>query len=103
MVLPQDFKDKMKSLLKDDFDEFLKGYDKDNFYSLRINTLKADVETVINKNIFSFSPVKWCPTGFYYPGNERPGRHSYHHAGVFYIQEASAMAVVECADIQQGD
>ena len=103
MVLPQDFKDKMKSLLNDEFEEFLKGYDKENFYSLRINTLKADAETVIDKHIFSFSPVKWCPTGFYYPGNERPGRHSYHHAGVFYIQEASAMAVVECADIQQGD
>ena len=103
MVLPQDFKDKMHGLLKDEFDEFLKGYDKDNFYSLRINTLKADVDDVLNKKIFSFSPVKWCPTGFYYPADERPGRHSYHHAGVFYIQEASAMAVVECADIQHGD
>lgn len=102
MVLPQDFKDKMKCLLKDEFDDFLKGYDKDNFYSLRINTLKADISDVLDKNIFSFSPVKWCPTGFYYPGDERPGRHSYHHAGVFYIQEASAMAVVECADIHHG-
>ncbi|MBQ6896973.1 MAG: RsmB/NOP family class I SAM-dependent RNA methyltransferase [Oscillospiraceae bacterium] len=103
MVLPQDFKDKMKNLLKDEFDDFLKGYDKDNFYSLRINTLKANVQDVLEKNIFDFSPVKWCPTGYYYPVNQRPGRHSYHHAGVFYIQEASAMAVVECADIQQGD
>ncbi len=103
MVLPQDFKDKMKNLLKEDFDDFLKGYDKDNFYSLRINTLKADPNNVLDKNLFDFSPVKWCPTGYYYPGNQRPGRHSYHHAGVFYIQEASAMAVVECADIQRGD
>lgn len=103
MVLPLDFKDKMKHLLKDEFDDFLKGYDKDNFYSLRINTLKADIQTILDKKLFSFSPVKWCPTGFYYPGNERPGRHSYHHAGVFYIQEASAMAVVECADIQHGN
>ena len=103
MVLPQDFKDKMQNLLKDEFEEFLKGYDKDNFYSLRINTLKADVADVTEKNIFSFSPVEWCPSGFYYPADERPGRHSYHHAGVFYIQEASAMAVVECAGIQHGD
>ena len=103
MVLPQDFKDKMQNLLKDEFDDFLKGYGKENFYSLRINTLKADVQQVLERELFRFSPVKWCPTGFYYPGDERPGRHSYHHAGVFYIQEASAMAVVECADIQQGD
>ena len=103
MVLPQDFKDKMQNLLNDEFENFLKGYDKDNFYSLRINTLKADIENVLSKKLFSFSPVEWCPSGFYYPGNERPGRHSYHHAGVFYIQEASAMAVVECADIQHGN
>ena len=103
MVLPQDFKDKMQNLLKDEFDDFLKGYDKDNFYSLRINTLKAQPSDVLEKNLFDFTAVKWCPTGYYYPGNQRPGRHSYHHAGVFYIQEASAMAVVECADIQQGN
>ncbi|MBR2028290.1 MAG: RsmB/NOP family class I SAM-dependent RNA methyltransferase [Oscillospiraceae bacterium] len=103
MVLPQDFKDKMQNLLKDEFDEFLKGYDKDNFYSLRINTLKAKAEDVLNKNIFDFTPVKWCPTGYYYPGHQRPGRHSYHHAGVFYIQEASAMSVAECADIHPGE
>ena len=103
MVLPQDFKDKMQRLLKDEFDNFLKGYDKDNFYSLRINTLKAHTDDVLGRNLFDFTPVKWCPTGYYYPAQQRPGRHSYHHAGVFYIQEASAMAVVECADIQHGD
>lgn len=103
MVLPQDFKNKMQNLLKDEFDDFLKGYEKDNFYSLRINTLKAQLSDVLEKNLFDFTPVKWCPTGYYYPGNQRPGRHSYHHAGVFYIQEASAMAVVECADIRHGD
>ena len=103
MVLPQDFKNKMQNLLKDEFDDFLKGYEKDNFYSLRINTLKAQLSDVLDKNLFDFTPVKWCPTGYYYPGNQRPGRHSYHHAGVFYIQEASAMAVVECADIRHGD
>ncbi|MBE6894875.1 MAG: NOL1/NOP2/sun family putative RNA methylase [Ruminococcaceae bacterium] len=103
MVLPQDFKNKMQNLLKDEFEDFLKGYDKDNFYSLRINTLKAEAKDVLKKNLFSFTPVSWCPTGYYYNADERPGRHSYHHAGVFYIQEASAMSVAECADIQPGE
>ncbi|MBR5251515.1 MAG: RsmB/NOP family class I SAM-dependent RNA methyltransferase [Oscillospiraceae bacterium] len=102
MVLPQDFKDKMQDLLKDEFEDFLKGYDKENFYSLRINTLKADVDTIVNSNVFDLRKVDWCPTGFYYNNEQRPGRHSWHHAGVFYIQEASAMAVVECADIHEG-
>jgi len=103
MVLPQDFKNKMQNLLKDEFEDFLKGYDKDNFYSLRINTLKAEPRDILDKNLFSFSSVDWCPTGYYYKAEERPGRHSYHHAGVFYIQEASAMSVAECADIHPGE
>ncbi len=103
MVLPKDFTNKMQRLLKDEFEDFLKGYDNDNFYSLRINTLKACCEQIINKNLFDFEPVPWCSTGFYYPSQQRPGRHAYHHAGVFYIQEASAMSVAECADITPGD
>ncbi len=103
MVLPKDFQDKMQRLLQEEYREFIKGYDKASFSSLRINTLKADAAEVANAGIFDFTPVPWCPTGYYYPANQRPGRHSYHHAGVFYIQEASAMSVAECADIVPGE
>jgi NOL1/NOP2/fmu family ribosome biogenesis protein/23S rRNA U2552 (ribose-2'-O)-methylase RlmE/FtsJ len=48
-------------------------------------------------------PVPWCPGGFYYGEAVRPGKHSYHAAGVYYIQEPSAMSAVPLLDPQPGE
>ena len=103
MKLPQRFCEKMQALLKDEYPQFIKGYENDNYYSLRVNTLKADRDRLAEENLFDLSPVRWCDTGFYYDNATRPGRHRYHHAGVYYIQEASAMAPARAAEIQPGD
>ena len=102
MNLPSEFRDKMKRLLGDEYEDFLKGYENENYYSLRVNTLKADRDKFFEQNLFNLSPVRWCDSGFYYDNETRPGRHPYHHAGVYYIQEASAMAPRASADIQKG-
>ena len=39
--------------------------------------------------------MPWCPTGFYLPEDAPAGKHPWHAAGVYYLQEPSAMAVVE--------
>lgn len=103
MKLPQQFCEKMQELLQDQYADFISGYDNDNYYSLRVNTLKADTDRFYKENLFGLSPVDWCNTGFYYDNTTRPGRHAYHHAGVYYIQEASAMAPARAAEIQSGD
>jgi NOL1/NOP2/sun family putative RNA methylase len=41
--------------------------------------------------------------GYYYDPETRPGLHPYHEAGVYYLQEASAMAPVALLDPQPGD
>ena len=101
--LPQRFCEKMQTLLQDEYNEFISGYDNENYYSLRVNTLKTDTDSFFDENLFSLEKVDWCPTGFYYDNATRPGRHAYHHAGVYYIQEASAMAPAQAAEIQPGD
>lgn len=103
MKLPQQFCEKMQILLQEEYDEFISGYDNENYYSLRVNTLKADTQRFSAENLFNLSPVNWCETGFYYDNATRPGRHPYHHAGVYYIQEASAMSPARAAEIQPGD
>ncbi|MBQ3008216.1 MAG: RsmB/NOP family class I SAM-dependent RNA methyltransferase, partial [Oscillospiraceae bacterium] len=101
--LPILFCEKMQNLLQDEYDAFIKGYDNDNYYSLRVNTLKADRESFEKENLFSLEKVEWAENGFYYDNGTRPGRHPYHHAGVYYIQEASAMAPVAAAEIKPGE
>ena len=94
-MLPQDFLDRMEQMLGDEYQAFLASYEKVRFQSLRVNTLKSDREIFLEKSPFALEPIPWCENGFYYGKQDRPGKHPYHEAGVYYIQEPSAMAPVE--------
>ena len=86
----------MKAMLGDACDTFLASYEKERALGLRVNTMKVPAAEFAGQNqaLFSLRPVSWCREGFYYDRESRPGRHPYHEAGVYYIQEPSAMAVV---------
>ncbi|MFD0869975.1 MULTISPECIES: RsmF rRNA methyltransferase first C-terminal domain-containing protein [Paenibacillus] len=101
--LPEAFIRKMKSLLKDEFQDFYSSYNDPRHYGVRINTLKVAAQQFATISPFALERVPWCPTGFYYPEGERPGKHPYYHAGLYYIQEPSAMLPVELLEIRPGD
>ncbi len=90
--MPEDFLKKMRLLLKDEFADFLKSYQENRSQGLRINTLKVSVEEFLKKNPFHLEQIPWIREGFYYDEEDRPGKHPYHEAGLYYIQEPSAMA-----------
>lgn len=94
-MLPQDFLDRMKKMLGEEYPAFIESYDKERYQALRINTLKTEKETFMKQSPFPLNPVPWCENGFYYNGADTPGKHPYHEAGVYYIQEPSAMAPAE--------
>lgn len=101
--LPQAFVQKMNELLEDEFHDFIKSYEQTPHLGLRVNTLKVAVEDFLNLSPFSLSPVAWTREGFYYDKNDKPGKHPYHEAGLYYIQEPSAMAAVEYLQPEPGE
>ncbi len=107
-MLPEPFLEKMRTLLGAEFTTFLESYDNPPLHSLRFNPLKGSAAAPLRAALQSqwhLQPVPWAPTGFYYEENDtlRPGKHPYHEAGLYYIQEASAMAPAEYLDPQPGD
>lgn len=94
-MLPQDFLDRMKEMLAEEYPAFLESYEKQRYQALRINTLKAEKEKYLAQTTCKLEPVPWTKNGFYYEPEDTPGKHPYHEAGVYYIQEPSAMAPVE--------
>ena len=96
--LPDTFENKMKKLLGEEWKAFLESYQKERYQALRFNELKKgsgkdDYEHLLKAiNIEGTRPVEWTDTGFYYEAEAHPGKHPYHEAGVYYIQEPSAMA-----------
>lgn len=101
--LPALFIERMRTLLGTEFEAFMAAYDELPYTGIRVNTLKISVADFVNLSPFELRPVPWCPTGFYVPYGMKPGLHPYYHAGLYYIQEPSAMAPVELLDIQPGD
>lgn len=39
--------------------------------------------------------MAWCPSAFLLEGEEKPGKHPYHLAGLYYLQDPSAMSPAE--------
>lgn len=102
--LPPLFRDKMMDLLgEEEFALFLASYDQARSFGLRVNTGKITKADFLNQSPFALEPVPWASEGFYYEEGERPGKHPYYHAGLYYIQEPSAMAPVELLQVQPGD
>ncbi len=101
--LPQSFTQRMKQLLQDEYEPFIRSYQAPRVHGLRVNTLKVDVSRFLSMAPFPLRPVPWTTDGFYYPGDERPGKDPYYHAGLYYIQEPSAMLPAVVLQPQPGE
>lgn len=101
--LPQNFLDRMKELLGDDFEEFVTSYDSKHLCGLRANTLKLTPERFSELFPAPLERIPWIKNGFYYVDEEQPAKHPYYFAGMFYIQEPSAMTPASLLPVKPGD
>jgi len=98
-MLPEAFLERMKAQLGDEYDAFLESLERPRAVALRFNPLKGERPGLP----FTGENVPWEPEGFYYDPESRPGLHVFHEAGVYYLQEASAMAPVALLDPKPGE
>ena len=102
-MLPQLFLDRMEQMLGGEYQAFLSSYEDERYQALRINPQKTDRNRFMEETSFHLQPVPWERNGFYYEKEDQPGKHPYHEAGVYYIQEPSAMAPAAYLDAQPGE
>ena len=98
-MLPEAFLTRIQAQLGGEYDEFLLSLERPRAVALRFNPLKGEAPSLP----FVRDNVPWEPQGYYYDPEARPGLHVYHEAGVYYLQEASAMAPVALLDPQPGE
>lgn len=105
--LPIDFETKMKTLLQDEWEDFIDCYENHKYQALRVNALKVlgeDKEAILKKlGMAEITPVPWAKNGYYYEQDLRPGKHVYHEMGLYYIQEPSAMSAAGLLGVTPGD
>ena len=104
MNLPAAFEDKMKQLLKEEYQDYIACYDEPRYYGLRVNTKKISVEKFREICPFEIWPIPWIENGFYYDGESvSPAKHPYYFAGLYYLQEPSAMTPASRLPVEPGD
>lgn len=98
-MLPELFLQRMSTQLGEEYEAFLQSLQRPRAVALRMNPLKGELPALP----FVAEPVPWEPLGYYYDPEARPGLHVFHEAGVYYLQEASAMAPVALLEPQPGE
>lgn len=93
----------MERLLGSEYPTFLATYDQPRTRGLRGNPLKLDPSSLCDRLQLPLEPIPWAPGGFCFPEGARPGRHPYHAAGLYYIQEPSAMVAAAVLAPEPGE
>ncbi len=98
-MLPALFLERMEKLLGKEYPAFLLSLERPRAVALRFNPLKGELPQLP----FVMENVPWEKMGYYYDPQSRPGLHPFHEAGVYYLQEASAMSAVALLDPRPGE
>ena len=92
----------MKTMLKGEYDDYLSSLTKPCIHSLKVNTSKISIEAFKSKFSTITKQVPWSCDGFYFE-DLNLSKHPYYYAGLYYLQEASAMLPAEVLPIEKGD
>jgi NOL1/NOP2/sun family putative RNA methylase len=101
--IPEVFFERMVRLLGGEFPAFRESFKQNPISGLRVNTLKISVQAFLERTPFRLEPVPAIDPGFLVQAGDQPGKHPYHAAGLYYLQEPSAMAVSALAAAQPGE
>lgn len=111
MNYPQEYLDSMRELLGDEeLSRFLSALDREYFQGLRVNNKKISndaFEGLVSANGFwkkcRLKKIPWIQNGYYISDNKPASSHPYYRAGLFYIQEPSAMTPARSIPVEPDD
>ncbi len=101
--LPLEFTEKMSQLLGTEYEAFLHSYDQPRNFGLRVNVNKISPEKFEKLAPFHLTRIPWTENGYYYEEQDAPARHPFYYAGLYYLQEPSAMTPASRLMPEPGD
>lgn len=103
MDLPQRFCEEMKKILGSEYEDYLSSMNDRRKYGLRVNTSKISVREFERICPFEIRRIPYVDNGFYYEENIQPAKHPYYFAGLYYLQDPSAMTPASRLPVEPGD
>lgn len=95
------FLEREKQLLGDRFDSIF-AYSQEIAKGVTVNPMRISPKQFYTQSNLSLQPSPFSSCGFFLQNETKPGKHPYHHAGAFYVQEPSASSVVPLLELQPG-
>ena len=102
-LLSPAFLERMQNMLGNEYEDFIKSYEAPRTYGLRVNTAKISCEEFEKIVPFPVTPIPWIPNGYFYPEDVRPSFCPLYQAGLYYLQEPSAMTPASCLPVTPGE
>lgn len=102
-ILPPAFLQRMKTLLREEYPLFLKSFEEPRTFGLRVNTSKITCEEFERIVPFPVTPIPWIENGYFYQEDCRPSRCPLYQAGLYYLQEPSAMTPASRIPVNPGE
>lgn len=103
MELPAKFCEEMKRILGDEYQDYLASMGESRKYGLRVNTAKISVEEFEKMAPFPLTRIPYVDNGFFYDADVQPAKHPYYFAGLYYLQDPSAMTPASRLPVEEGD
>lgn len=101
--LPEAFLEKMKAILGEEYEAFLASYEQPRNFGLRVNADKISPEEFEELSDFHLTKIPWTENGYYYEAEDAPARHPFYYAGLYYLQEPSAMTPASRLPVNPGE
>lgn len=101
--LPESFLASMREILGEDYERFLDGFSGERQYGLRVNTAKVDLEEFERIAPFPLKKIPWIREGYFYEREDAPAQHPFYSAGLYYLQEPSAMTSASRLPVRPGE
>lgn len=103
MELPEKFCEEMKRILGSEYTDYLASLEESRKYGLRVNTAKISVDEFLRRAPFPLKRIPYVDNGFYYDSGVQPAKHPYYFAGLYYLQDPSAMTPASRLPVEPGD
>lgn len=103
MQLPEKFLKTMEQILGEEYGAFLESFDGKRQFGLRVNTAKMKLEEFERIAPFHLSKIPWIADGYFYEEEDAPAKHPFYAAGLYYLQEPSAMTPASRLSVMPGE
>ncbi len=101
--LPYEYTKRMKALLGSEYRDYLASFETPWHRGVRVNERKVSADAFPALCGRTLRPIPWIRNGFYLPDDWQASKDPLYYAGLYYLQEPSAMTPASCLPVGPGD